>query len=107
MGHSAILSRPVKAHLNWINKIPAEYRESVLGETDNRNSLTIENDENILAHLKDYRSLMPMAQEANKPMFMLKPADGVIGGQQSAVRNCYRDFQSLAQTIYQRINKEK
>ncbi len=107
MRRSAIWSRPVKAYLNWVNKIPAEYRESVLGETDNRNSPTIEDDEHILAHLKDYRSLMPMAQEANKPMFMLKPADGVIGGQQNAVRNCYEDFQSLAQIIYQRTDEGK
>ncbi len=105
MRHSAILSRPVKAYLNWINKIPAEYRKSVLDITDGSSSPSIENDENILAHLKDYRSLMPMAQEANKPMFMLKPADGVIGGQQNAVRNCYEDFQSLAKIILQRIDE--
>ena len=29
--------------------------------------------------LRNYRSLMPMAQEARKPMFDLSPADGAIG----------------------------
>lgn len=30
--------------------------------------------------MKDYRSLMAMAQEASKPMFLLKPGDGALGG---------------------------
>lgn len=40
-----------------------------------------------------------MAQEARKPMFLLKPADGAIGGHQAAVQQCYRDFEALAKTI--------
>ena len=60
-------------------------------------------DPHLLAHLKDYRSLMPLAQEASKPMFMLKPADGAIGGQQAAVQECYRDFRDLALKIEDRI----
>ena len=55
-----------------------------------------------LAQLKDYRSLMPMAQEASKPMFLLKPADGAIGGHQQAVTDCYQDFRRLAQIILER-----
>lgn len=103
MRHSIILNRPVQAYLKWINKIPKEYRQSVVGTYDSRDLPTVDTDENMLAHLKDYRSLMPMAQEANKPMFMLKYADGVIGAQQNAARNCYSDFQSLAEKIVQRI----
>ena len=60
-------------------------------------------DQNRLAQLKDYRSLMPMAQEARKPMFLLKPADGAIGGHQAAVQECYRDFGALAKIIEERI----
>ena len=33
-----------------------------------------------LGALKPYRSLMPLAQEARKPMFFLRPADGALGG---------------------------
>ncbi len=99
MRHSIILNRPVKSYLRWINKIPTEYREFIMGEDDSNGLLTTDTDENLLAHLKDYRSLMPMAQDANKPMFMLKPADGVIGAQQNAVESCYTDFQSLAKKI--------
>ena len=63
-------------------------------------------DRNLLAHLKDYRSLMPMAQEANKPMFKLKPADGVMGAQQKGVVNCYKDFEDLAKKIVERLEEE-
>ena len=104
MRHSTRLDRPVKAYSRWIEKIPMEYRNSVLRQQGENVSIK-EKDNNILAHLKDYRSLMPMAQEANKPMFMLKPADGVIGAQQSAVRSCYTDFKSLAENIIKRIEK--
>ena len=98
MRHSTRLSRPVKAYARWIEKIPSQYRESVLQETDSEEK-TIDKDEHLLAHLKDYRSLMPLAQEANKPMFMLRPADGVIGAQNNAVSSCYSDFNSLAKKI--------
>ena len=103
MRHAIRLSRPVKAYARWIEKIPSKYRESVLQET-NPEEKTIDTDEYLLAHLKDYSSLMPLAQEANKPMFMLKPADGVIGAQNKAVSSCYNDFNSLAEKIMQRVN---
>ena len=49
--------------------------------------------------MKHFRSLMPLAQEARKPMFALKPADGALGGHANAVRGCYRDFQALAREV--------
>jgi hypothetical protein len=55
-----------------------------------------------LGRLKDYRSLMPMAQEARKPIFLLRPADGAFGGHQQAVSDCYQDFKHLAQQIWTR-----
>jgi chromosome partitioning protein len=42
---------------------------------------------------------MPLAQEARKPMFHLKPADGASGAHAQAVRNAYADFQQLAKRI--------
>ena len=59
------LSRPVQAYGRWIDKIPSEYAEAVT--QDGLPSAPAEQDPNCLAHLKDYRSLMPMAQEANRP----------------------------------------
>ncbi|HEY6321143.1 MAG TPA: ATP-binding protein [Thermoanaerobaculia bacterium] len=52
-----------------------------------------------LASLKHYRSLMPLAQDAHKPMFLLTAADGAIGGHAEAVADCYRDFKQLALRI--------
>ena len=101
MRHSIRLSRPVQAYGRWIDKIPSEYAKAVT--QDGLPSAPEEQDPNCLAHLKDYRSLMPMAQEANRPMFLLKPAHGAIGAHQQAVRDCYTDFQSLARELLRRL----
>jgi hypothetical protein len=45
---------------------------------------------------------MPMAMEVRKPMFHLKPADGAIGAHVTAVAECYRDFERLAEEIARR-----
>ncbi len=95
MQHAVRLDRPVKAYARWMQRIPGVYREAVLKE-EARVGVTIESDPNGLATLKHYRSLMPLAQEARKPMFHLKPADGAIGGHAQAVQDCYRDFRTLA-----------
>ena len=100
MRYSIRLDRPVRAYERWLNRIPGEYRESVLALSGQPAS----RDEHRLAQLKDYRSLMPLAQEANKPMFLLKPADGAIGGHQQAVHDCYMDFKGLAQIILDRAH---
>ena len=106
MRPSVRLDRPVQAFQRWIARIPAEYRKAVL-EEDNPETPAIDDDEHLLAHLKDYRSLMSLAQEANKPMFMLKPADGAIGAHQKAVMGCYDDFRSLAQKIIDKLSEKK
>ena len=99
--HAVRLDRPVKAYGRWMARIPKEYRHSVLDEKDSGKA-TIETDPHCLATLKHYRSLMPLAQEARKPMFFLKPADGAIGGHSTAVQDCYLDFRDLAKRIADR-----
>ena len=98
--HTVRADRPVKAYQRWINRLPEVYATSVLGQSGS--GCDPDNDPNLIARLKDYRSLMPIAQEKNKPMFFLRPADGAIGGHQAAVLSCYQDFRALAQTIAQR-----
>ncbi|MCL4862914.1 MAG: hypothetical protein KJZ93_26125 [Caldilineaceae bacterium] len=44
---------------------------------------------------------MSLAQEAGKPLFLLKRADGAIGGHAAAVQQCYQDFGALAGQIAQ------
>jgi chromosome partitioning protein len=52
-----------------------------------------------LGSLRPNPSLMPLAQGARKPMFLLKPADGAIGGHSQAVEQCYLDFKALAERL--------
>jgi hypothetical protein len=102
MQHATRAERPVKAYLRWMDRIPNEYRQSVANEPRDAN-VHVENDPYCLAALKHYRSLMPLAMEARKPMFRLKPADGAIGAHAQAVRDCYTDFHALARQILSAI----
>lgn len=103
--HAVRLDRPVKAYGRWMARIPAVYREAVTNEkTPPEKGVTIYQDPYCLATLKNYRSLMPLAQEARKPMFFLKPADGAIGGHAKAVQDCYRDFRELAVELARRAD---
>ena len=81
-----------------LKRIPGEYRESVLGEGPSA-APAVEEDPHCLASLKQYRSLMPMALDARKPMFHLRPAHGAIGSHVAAVLDCHRDFKRLAERI--------
>jgi len=98
MRYSTTERRPARAYAKWIERMPSQYREFILDDktTEQRN---VENDPNRLATLKDYRSLMPLAQEARKPMFLLRPGDGAFGGHQQAVLECYMDFKALTEKI--------
>jgi cellulose biosynthesis protein BcsQ len=100
--HSVRLDRPVTAYEKWIGRIPDVYRREVL-QQQGVPALTVRDDPNCLAMLRHYRSLMPMAQEARKPIFMLKPADGAIGAHQEAVRRVYSEFSALAFRITEAI----
>ena len=96
------LDRPVKSRKRRMSRIPALYRAAVVGETSALGDMTIFDDPYCLASLKHYGILRPLAQEAGKPMFALKPADGAIGGHTTAVQDCYRDFRALAKTVAER-----
>jgi cellulose biosynthesis protein BcsQ len=101
MQHAVRLDRPVRAYGKWMARIPGVYREAVLAEAGAK-APEVHTDPYCLATLKHYRSLMPMAQEARKPMFHLKPADGAIGAHVQAVQDCYKDFRALALRIADR-----
>jgi cellulose biosynthesis protein BcsQ len=100
--HSIRLDRPTKAYERWTNRIPTEYRAHVLDEKDC--APTAAPDPHCLALLKHYRSLMALAQEARKPIFHLKSADGAIGAHFAAVQDVYTEFRKLAYTIAARAS---
>ncbi|MDR1229202.1 MAG: AAA family ATPase [Azoarcus sp.] len=99
--HGIRESRPVKSYRRWLARIPRTYRRSVLDENE-ENIPDPENDPHALAMLKHYRSLMPMAMDARKPMFSLRSADGAIGAHIEAVHACHEDFLNLAKKIADR-----
>jgi chromosome partitioning protein len=100
MQHGMRENRPPKAYLRWIERFPAAYREAMGLPIDA--VIATADDPYCLAMLKHYRSLMPMAMEARKPVFSLKPADGAIGAHNEAVRRAYLDFLALAGRIIER-----
>ncbi len=97
--YSSFGSSAAQAFQRWLDRAPGAYAQSVLEEAGGPTSA----DPHRLGQLKDYRSLMALAQEARKPMLLLRPADGAIGGHQAAVQAGYKDFEVLAETIAQRI----
>jgi chromosome partitioning protein len=99
--HGVRFDRPVQAFQRWIERIPPTYNTEVI-QKQNEIVSSPSSDPNRLALLKHYQSLMPMAQEAHKPIFHLKPADGAIGAHTYAVRDVYKGFKNLAEKIANR-----
>ena len=102
--HGYRLENPVKACDKWVNEIPTEYALR-FGEKEAVQGLPSE-DYNCLATVKHYRSLVPMAREARKPIFKLTPADGAIGAHAAAVTAAKKDFHRLAREIWKRMFAE-
>lgn len=98
--HAVRLDRLEESHEKWIARIPLEYHGSVLDETEESlGGLTIRDDPECLALLNRHRTLTPLAQEARKPIFHLKTADGAMGAHFHAVQDAEKEFRKLARTI--------
>ncbi|UCM89292.1 ParA family protein [Streptomyces marincola] len=95
------LDRPVKAYGRWLKRIPWVYSSAVLDEAQP----TREDDRHRIATMRNYRSLMPLAHDARKPMFDLKPADGALGSTQQYVKTCFKEFRALSREVLARIGK--
>ena len=105
--HGVRLSRPVRAYDKWVNRMPEVYARNLLGDTAGPYAATPALDvQHALATVKRYRSLVPMAQEARKPIFHLTSADGAIGSHAAAANDARRDFKRLAGKIAQIVIQE-
>lgn len=102
MQHPERFNRIVNSYQKWIAQIPGAYRHYVLAEERPDAAASVKADSNCLAVLKNYRSLVPMAQEARKPIFHLKPGDGALGAHLTAMKDAYADFKNLALAIVER-----
>ncbi len=59
-----------------------------------------------LGRVRFARSLGALSLEARKPMFLLTPSDGAMGGHAAAVFDARRDWQALARAIADRAGLE-
>lgn len=53
-----------------------------------------------------YQGLMPLAQDARRPMFNLRPGDGAIGAHAASVQRCRDDFEGLAARILTKLRED-
>lgn len=102
MQHVERRNRPVKAYQRWVSKIPEVYETHVLNRTSSGGDA--ESDPNCIGFIKNYQSLMPLAEDARKPIFKLTAHDGAIGAHAAAVSKCYMDFQNLTKEILSRTD---
>ena len=96
--HSA---KPVKSYQRWLSLMPGAFAELQKSASVPK---SVDDDPNCLGMLKDYHSLMPMAQEHKKPMFNLTPADGAFGAHYTHAQNCRENFEELAEKIINKID---
>jgi chromosome partitioning protein len=100
--HLARKDQAVKGYAKWAEAIPATFREVVLDQRVDT-TLTVEDDPLCLASIRHFASLVPIAQQARKPMFDLKQSDGIGGGQIQSVARCRREFEALVGKLFDRI----
>lgn len=101
--HSVRLDRPVKAYDLWMRRIPDAFRSLVLDENLETSVPMVADDPWCIGTIKHYHSLIPMAQEARKPLFLLRSADGAIGAHQRSVQQAYDNFATLADGVTARL----
>lgn len=96
--HGVRVDQAVGGYDRWIQRVPAEYRQSVQA-TNGSVPIKAEDDPLCLGLVKHFHGLVPMAQEARKPVFNLRSADGAIGAHQQAVSSARQFFDVLARRV--------
>ena len=84
----------------WQAQIPAAFRRTLLETSEPATDPST--DPWCLGLMRYHPGLRTLAREARRPMFHLRPADGAIGAQMTAVVRCREDFDRLARTILTR-----
>ncbi len=97
--HLSQANRPVKGYQRWASQIPPVFHEEVLCTPKKRWPKSVEKDGHCIALLKHFASLVPIAQQSRKPIFDLKQADGIGGGQIQAVARARKEFSDLVKAI--------
>ncbi len=102
--HLARVDRPVAGYAKWAAQIPGVFYREVLNR---RKPISaggdFDQDPQCIALIKHFASLVPIAQVARKPIFDLKQADGIGGGQIQSVAKSRLEFESLLREIARRL----
>jgi len=91
-------NEPARAYHRWIDRFPQAFHESLRGDEAPEGP-----DPFCLALLRHFRSLLPLALEARKPVFDLKAADGAIGSHAVTAKGAFAAFEKLAREIARRL----
>ena len=94
--HGAPITHPGRADDRWVSQVPREYATNLLGVKQGPYPASPDEDRNSLATVKHYRSLVPMAQQARKPIFRLTVADGALGGLAASTTVAHKNYRNLA-----------
>lgn len=100
--HLARVDRLPAGYGHWASQIPSVYKEHVLDEQGAAPDLN--HDPACVALVKHFASLVPLAQQARKPMFDLKQADGIGGGQIQSVAQCRAAFAAIVHELAKRLD---
>ncbi|MCY2990101.1 MAG: ParA family protein [Planctomycetota bacterium] len=103
--HLARSDRPMSGYRKWAEQVPSEFRHCVLDEASSVPPTLMDDDPYCIARLKHFASLVPIAQAARKPMFDLRQADGIAGGQLLSVKRCREEFERLVAGVTQRLEQ--
>ncbi len=93
---------PGRQEFGWV---PAAYRQGVLGEQDGA-AQSLDDDPDCLGFFQRCWPLLEMAIAAGKPIFHLKPADGLSAGDMPTLHGIYRDFAAFARALADRMGLE-
>lgn len=95
--------RKTKAYQNWGEQIPEYIQQYLITPLMTERlaplNLVIECDDYKIADFRNYHSLIPLAQDSQKPVFELTNNDGVIGGHYKYVNECLNEFLDIAHKI--------
>lgn len=92
--------RETKAFENWSEQIPQTIENYIVQPLTvpklSKYHLVQKQSNYKIAEFKNYNSLIPLAQAAQKPIFELTSQDGVIGGHISYVKDCKKEFLEIS-----------
>lgn len=93
------VDRVIGDYDRWLKRMPAEYRRGMLDDPGTTGAPAPADDPYCLGVMKTYHGLASVAQDARRPTFLLRSADGAIGTHQHAVQAAYYQFADLARRI--------